>query len=89
MLAGVFTTVFMAPGERIKCLLQVSFSLSVCLYLSLSLHVIKVVIMYVEYRSRCIKRLVRLNTLAPLTVPRSCTKKEELGTSTEEHLLLY
>ena len=25
MLAGVFTTVIMAPGERIKCLLQVSF----------------------------------------------------------------
>ena len=24
MLAGVFTTVIMAPGERIKCLLQVS-----------------------------------------------------------------
>ena len=23
MVAGVFTTVFMAPGERIKCLLQV------------------------------------------------------------------
>ena len=23
MLAGVFTTVIMAPGERIKCLLQV------------------------------------------------------------------
>ena len=23
MVAGVFTTIFMAPGERIKCLLQV------------------------------------------------------------------
>lgn len=29
MLAGVFTTVIMAPGERIKCLLQVGFSLDV------------------------------------------------------------
>ena len=25
MLAGVFTTVIMTPGERIKCLLQVCF----------------------------------------------------------------
>lgn len=25
MLAGVFTTVIMTPGERIKCLLQVNF----------------------------------------------------------------
>ena len=27
MLAGVFTTVIMAPGERIKCLLQVKVTL--------------------------------------------------------------
>ena len=32
MLAGIFTTAIMAPGERIKCLLQVS-SLKVSLFL--------------------------------------------------------
>ena len=34
LVAGVFTTVIMAPGERIKCLLQVSYLLDLIFVLS-------------------------------------------------------
>ena len=41
MLAGVFTTVIMTPGERIKCLLQAGSSLLLGLSLITSIHQIQ------------------------------------------------
>ena len=78
MVAGVFTTIFMAPGERVKCLMQVSRITCVLT----DTH--NVTSFSVWCRFRCIKRLVRPSTLAPLTVLSSSTGREALEMSTVE-----
>ena len=79
MVAGVMTTVIMAPGERIKCLMQVRENClnPTTLHVSLS-------------PCRSSRHLVaRQSTLAPWTVPGSCSGREGSGVCTGELQPLY
>ena len=55
MVAGVFTTAIMAPGERIKCLMQVSSAISKLIY-----HV---------YSLYCMYHISSINTTSSISTP--------------------